>query len=95
MKLNRDTRIIDLTLGQFMDWMAEQGFQPKKAAEGVTGKNWVYGTAGVRALFGWSEAKTLRNIHGVLAPAVLWTGPRKYQVDADMAKEILKSNNQK
>ena len=93
MKLNRNTRIIDLTLGQFEDWIAEQGFKPTRVIEDVTSKNWVYGTAGVRALFGWSESKTLRNIHGVLAPAVLWTGPRKYQVDADLAKELLERYN--
>lgn len=92
MEYTKDTRIIDLTLGQFEEWMMSKGFQPKQVAAGATGKNWVYGVAGVRALFGWSEATALRKIHGVIAPACLWTGPRKLQVDADLAVELVKQN---
>lgn len=89
MEYTRDTRIIDLTLGQFEDWMRTMGFQPTNGA-GETEKRWVYGVAGVMALFGCSRSAAMNRIHGVIAPACVWIGPRTLKVDADLATQLIK-----
>ena len=73
--------------------MKKNGFQVKQQDEGVKSKNWVYGVAGVRAKFGWGYNTALEKIHGVIAPACIWDGPRKLRVDVDFANNLLKLSN--
>ena len=89
MEYTRDTRIIDLTLGQFTEWMKEMGFEAKKPAEH---KNYVYGLSGIMSLFGCKKSKAQRLKDGLLAPAVSQNG-KLIVVDADKAMELF--NQQK
>lgn len=81
------TRIIDLTLGQFEEWMKSKGFVPKDNDK----KPWlVYGIRGIMDLLHVSETTAHRMKKTVIAPAVSQQG-RKIITDADMAIELYKS----
>ena len=82
------TRIIDLTIGQFEEWIQSKGFVPKASIE--SRKRYVYGIPGIMELLNVSETTAHRLKKTVLAPAVSQQG-RKIIVDADKALELFKS----
>lgn len=82
------TRIIDLTLGQFEEWMQSKGYVPKGATESQ--KRYVYGIPGIMELLNVSETTAHRLKKTVLAPAISQHG-RKIIVDADKALELFNS----
>lgn len=91
MELNKDTRIIDMTLGQFEDWMKSMGFQPASASQK---KNLVYGLAGIMKLFNCSEQTAVRLRNGVIKDAVSQpVKGGKLVIDADKALLLYNAQN--
>lgn len=88
MEIQPTTRIIDLTIGQFEDWIRSKGFVPRADAERT--KRYVYGIAGIMDLLNVSESTAHRLKKTILAPAVSQQG-RKIIVDADKALELFNS----
>lgn len=82
------TRIIDLTIGQFEEWIQSKGFVPRVAVENR--KRYVYGIPGIMGLLNVSESTAHRLKKTVLAPAISQQG-RKIIVDADKALELFNS----
>ena len=89
MEILPTTRIIDLTIGQFEDWMLSKGFVPQASAERP--KRFVYGIPGIMELLNVSESTAHRLKRGILSPAISQQG-RKIIVDADRALELFKSS---
>lgn len=84
MNISKDTRIIDLTIGQFEEYLKSIGFTPK---ESKPAKRYVYGIPGIMELFGVSESTAHRLKRGKIREAVNQT-QRTIVVDADKAMEL-------
>lgn len=87
MEINRDTRIIDLTIGQFEDWMKDMGFS---SSPSLPEKKYVYGIAGIMALFNVSKSTAVRLKNGKIKDAVSQSG-RTIITDTDKALELFNS----
>jgi len=90
MKIDLNTRIIDLTVGEFMELLNKQQDniveQPKE-------KRLVYGIAGIARLFNCSMTTANRiKASGKIDRAISQCG-RMITVDADLALELMKKNN--
>lgn len=83
--MDKNTRIIDLTLGQFEEWLESKGF--KSEVELKRPKNYVYGYAGVMELFNCSAGTASRLIKGKIKDACYQEG-RKIVIDAEKAMEL-------
>ena len=87
MEIDRNTRIIDLTVGELMDLLDKQQTaiieQPKE-------KRLVYGIAGIAQLFNCSMTTANRiKASGKIDRAISQCG-RMITVDADLALELMK-----
>jgi len=90
MKIDLNTRIIDLTVGELMELLNKQQDniveQPKE-------KRLVYGIAGIARLFNCSMTTANRiKASGKIDRAISQCG-RMITVDADLALELMKKNN--
>lgn len=90
MEIDRNTRIIDLTVGELMELLNKQQDniveQPKE-------KRLVYGIAGIARLFNCSMTTANRiKASGKIDRAISQCG-RMITVDADLALELMKKNN--
>lgn len=86
MSINSNTRIIDLTIGEFEEWLNSKGLTNERESAHQT-TQYVYGLNGIMHLFGCSKSKAKRLKDGVLAPAVCQNG-RSIVVDAKKAMEL-------
>ena len=86
MDINRDTRIIDLTCGEFEDWLREIVSNPKAPQVSNTRK-YVYGLVGIQSLFGCSKSTAERLKNGKIKDAVTQNN-RKIVVDAEKAMQL-------
>lgn len=85
MSITRDTRIIDLTVGEFEDYLSGLGITREKSTPS-RGK-YVYGLTGIRELFHCSESTAVRLKNGKIKDAVSQYG-RKIVVDVDKAMKL-------
>lgn len=86
MNITRDTRLIDLTIGEFEDWLRGKMQQPSTER---TEKHYAYGIRGIMGLFHCSEVTAHRYKRTFLAPAVSQQG-KKIVVDADKAMQLFR-----
>lgn len=86
MEINRDTRIIDLTIGEFEDYLQSKGLNAPNVAEKPQSK-YVYGLTGIMELFGCSKSKAQRLKSGKIAKACCQNG-RSIVVDAEKAMQL-------
>lgn len=92
MEISRNTRIIDLTIGEFEDWMKTMGFKPTAAPTATTQKRYVYGIVGIMELFNCCESTAIKLKNGKIKEACIQSpGCRKVVVDAEKALELYKS----
>lgn len=86
MEISRDTRIIDLTIGELEEWLVSKGVSERQE-QAKNSQDYVYGLNGIMELFGCSKSKAQRLKNGVLAPAVSQNG-KLIVVDARKAMEL-------
>lgn len=91
MNISRDKRIIDLTIGEFEDYLRSIGFTPQPAKPE---KHYVYGISGIMDLFGVSESTARRLKNGKINGAVSQNN-RTIVVDAEKAMELFHKNTQR
>jgi hypothetical protein len=90
MKIDRNTRIIDLTVGELMELLNKQ---QDNIVEQQKEKRLVYGIAGIARLFNCSMTTANRiKASGKIDRAISQCG-RMITVDADLALELMKKNN--
>ncbi|MBR1785307.1 MAG: DUF3853 family protein [Bacteroidales bacterium] len=89
MEINRDTRIIDLTVGEFEDYLQSKGLGSENKTDKPQGK-FVYGLTGIMELFGCSKSKAQRLKSGKIAQACCQNG-RSIVVDVEKAMQLFKS----
>ena len=89
MEITRNTRIIDLTIGEFEDYLKEKGFGTFAIPQKSSGK-YVYGLNGIMDLFGCSKSKAQRLKNGKIASACCQNG-RSIVVDAEKAMQLFNS----
>ena len=90
-KINQDTIVASLTVGQFKEIISSLLAPGVDDKEVHSSKNFVYGLSGIQDLFQCSHTQAQRYKDGVLRPAVIQSG-RKIMVDVDKAIELF--NNQ-
>lgn len=89
MEIDRNTRIIDLTVGELMDLLDKQQNNIIKQPE-LPKKRFVYGIAGIAQLFNCSMTTANRiKASGKIDRAISQCG-RMIIVDADLALELMK-----
>lgn len=91
MNISRDTRLIDLTVGQLEDYIKTLVATSTAVAQK---KEFVYGIEGIQSLFGCSKSKAQRLKDGAIKEAVSQNG-RTIVVDADLARRLFNLNTQK
>lgn len=91
--INRNTRLIDATVGDLLDLIKqEQTHDEKNDFTPQPGNKYVYGLAGLAALFGCTKrsASNLKS-SGKIDDAIIQDG-RKIVIDADLALKLVKKN---
>jgi len=89
MEIDRNTRIIDLTVGELMELLDKQQNNIVEQPE-LPKKNLVYGIAGIARLFNCSMTTANRiKASGKIDRAISQCG-RMITVDADLALELMK-----
>lgn len=87
MKIDNDTRIIDLTVGQLLG-LLESKQEPKQEVVQVKERRLVYGIAGIAQIFNCSMRTANRiKASGIIDKAIRQQG-RIIIVDADLALEL-------
>ena len=87
--ISRHTRIIDLTVGEFEDWI-KGVFQNQTSSEN---RKYVYGLAGIMDLFNCSESTAIRYKKGIIKDACVQHG-RKIMIDVSKAIELYKKHKE-
>lgn len=89
MEINRNTRIIDLTIGELEDYLLSKGIGNLTPLQQPPAK-YVYGLNGIMDLFGCSKSKAQRLKNGKIASACCQNG-RSIVVDAEKAMQLFNS----
>ena len=84
MRINDDTLVVTLTIGQLREAFATQQKEPEKVEQP---KRYVYGLKGIRDLFQVSHATAQKYKNTFLSDAVSQQG-RKIIVDVEKAMEL-------
>lgn len=93
MTITKETPIAMLTVGQLQSVLGIGNEKPLPIVKAEKPKRYVYGLAGIRALFNVSHVTAQRYKDGILADAVIQNG-RKIMVDVDKALELFKQNKE-
>lgn len=88
-QIDNSTPLVSLTAGEFAQVLREalKASPPKPSPQQATGKNYVYGIAGIADLLGVSKVTAQRYKDTFLQPAVMQRG-RKLITDADKAMKL-------
>ena len=87
-RIDPNTRIIDLTVGELMEYLLGKITTPQQAPEKKPEKRLVYGIAGIAQIFNCSMATANRiKASGRINKAIMQNG-RVIVVDADLALEL-------
>ncbi len=91
----RNTRVIDMTVGELLDLIKIQVDHPEEAAKPAITKNYEYGIAGIARIFGCSRTTACRiKASGVIDAAIVQTG-RTIVVDPELALQLMKAHKEK
>lgn len=86
-EINDNTPVGALTVGQLKEVMGVESKEEIKVLNTCTEKKYIYGLAGIRALFKVSHATAQRYKDTIIKDAVMQQG-RKIVVDAEKAIEL-------
>lgn len=87
MGITKETRLIDLSLGELVEYL-QANIKPSQQEK--AGKEFVYGYKGVQTLFNCSNATACKLIHGKIKDAVFQDG-RMIVVDKEKALRLFNS----
>ena len=96
MKIDRNTPLVMLTLGDLLDAIKGQvsNTQTVKNETTISGKRYAHGLKGIQELFNVSHTTAQKYKDGIIKDAVFQSG-RKIVVDVDKALELFNAWNEK